>query len=186
MEAPILFDPNVHAHLIALMASLHAMCITEPTHVIATFLPPLNHDVMIKWWADRVSEVSAGERQIIIQIAENEEGKQEVAGLVALGMPHSETGPFRGYVEKLLVSPRYRQKGIARKLMVLLEDVAVKEGRKLLILDTEKGSPAEFMYPKWGYVRVGEIPGDMISPVDGSLKTGVFFYKDLRLVEKLS
>lgn len=134
MAAPVLFDPKVHAHLISSLAELHATCITEPTHVIATFLPPLDHSVMTAWWEDRVKEVEAGQRKIIIQIAENSEtGKEEVAGVVALGMPISQTGPFRGYIEKLLVSPRHRKKGIAKKLMVLLEDVAVKEGRGLLV-----------------------------------------------------
>ena len=65
------------------------------------------------------------------------------------------------------------------------------------MLDTEKDSPAELIYPRLGYVKVcsasycfggrslmdaqvGEIPGLMISPLDGSLKGGVLFYKDLR------
>jgi len=48
-------------------------------------------------------------------------------------MPFSETGPFRGVVEKLLVSPTWREKGVARRLMGKLEDVAWQEGRWLIV-----------------------------------------------------
>jgi ribosomal protein S18 acetylase RimI-like enzyme len=55
--------------------------------------------------------------KIIIQMAENQiTGKLELAGYVMLGMPVTETGPFRGKVEKLLVAPEHRRKGIANGL----------------------------------------------------------------------
>jgi len=60
-------------------------------------------------------------------------GEEELAGYVMLGMPVTETGPFRGSVEKLMVSPKYRQKGIAGRLMAKLEEVARAEGRTLLV-----------------------------------------------------
>ncbi|KAE8447771.1 hypothetical protein EG329_010165 [Mollisiaceae sp. DMI_Dod_QoI] len=153
---------------------------------------------MTTWWEQRVEEVAKGERKIIIQMATTsnskptdtnastntklgEEWREEViAGVVMLEMPFAETGPFRGVVQKLLVLPEFRGMGVARKLMVKLEEVAVQEGRGLLLLDTEKGSPAEIVYPRLGYIKVGEIPRYEISPLDGSLKDGVFFYKDMR------
>lgn len=64
--------------------------------------------------------------------------------------------------------------------MAKLEEVARKDGRLLLTLDTEKGSLAELLYPKLGYVKIGEVPAFMTSPFDSSLKDGVFFYKDMR------
>jgi len=56
-----------------------------------------------------------------------------VAGIVMLSKPPSETGPFRGIVEKLLVSPSFRRRGVATTLMVVLEEVARAEGRPLLV-----------------------------------------------------
>ncbi|KAG4440156.1 hypothetical protein IFR05_004365 [Cadophora sp. M221] len=181
MDAPILYDPNKHLHLISSLASLHAECITSPPYTIATFLPPLSIPRMEAWWTARAAEVAAGSRHIIMQLASDPKtGNEEVAGYVMLDMPESETGPFRGGVEKLLVSPRWREKGIARRVMRKLEEIARREGRGLLMLGTTKGSPAEMVYPKLGYVKIGEIPGNEISPVDGSLKDEVLFYKDLR------
>jgi GNAT superfamily N-acetyltransferase len=62
-------------------------------------------------------------------------GEKEVVGLVALAMPISETGPFRGYVEKLIVVHEHRRKGIAKALMLKMEEAALKEGRTLLVCD---------------------------------------------------
>ena len=92
---------------------------------------------MQAWWEDRAKEVAAGARRIILQLAPNTTtGEKEVVGVVALAMPVSETGPFRGYVEKLLVVPEHRQKGIARALMLKLEEAALTEGRTLLVSDS--------------------------------------------------
>ncbi|KAJ7472663.1 putative acetyltransferase [Mycena latifolia] len=76
---------------------------------------------------------------------------------------------FRGIVEKLLVSPNFRRRGMARKLMEKLEE----------LLDTETGSSAETVYPKLGYIQLGIVPKYGVSPVDKSLIAGTFFWKQL-------
>lgn len=48
-------------------------------------------------------------------------------------MPASETGPFRSFVEKLMVSPEHRRKGYARNLMEGLEELAGERGRGLVV-----------------------------------------------------
>lgn len=60
-------------------------------------------------------------------------GEEEVAGYVMLGKPVSQTGLFRGAVEKLLVSPEYCRKGIVRRLMEQLEGV-VREVRRTMLV----------------------------------------------------
>ncbi|CCF45594.1 acetyltransferase [Colletotrichum higginsianum] len=115
---------------------------------------------------------------MLILLNESEPGTRpkgtELMGVVMLWMPYSETGPFRGFVEKLLISPKFRQRGGARALMSTLEGEAVRRGRTLLVrakntltymLDTEAGSPAEDIYRKFGYVEVGRIPNYGISPM---------------------
>ncbi|KAK0102202.1 hypothetical protein ONS96_006163 [Cadophora gregata f. sp. sojae] len=155
MDTPILYDPTKHVHLISSLASIHVECITSPPFVIASFLPPLSLPRIEAWWTARAAEVATGSRHIIMQLATSPEtGKEELAGYVMLAMPVSETGMFRGGVEKLLVSPRWREKGAARRVMGLLEDIAKKEGRGLLTLGATKGSPAELIYPKLGYIKV--------------------------------
>jgi ribosomal protein S18 acetylase RimI-like enzyme len=134
MDDPILFNPKTHSHLIPSFADILTACITTPPYTTAGFLPPIDPARIRKWWEDRVREESEGHRKIIMQMARDPStGEEELAGYVMLGMPVTETGPFRGSVEKLMVSPKYRQKGIAGRLMAKLEEVARAEGRTLLV-----------------------------------------------------
>ncbi|KAG9229764.1 acetyltransferase [Amylocarpus encephaloides] len=181
MDPPTLFDPILHAHLIPSIAAVHAACITTEPYAIATFLPPLNTALMTSWWEDRSKEVTTGTRWIILQLAHSHtSGEEAVAGIVMLSAPYMQTAPFRGGVEKLLVAPSWRKRGIAKAMMGMLEEVARREGKELLLLDTEAGSPAELVYPRLGYIEIGVIPNYDISPKDGLPRGGRFFYKDLR------
>ena len=77
----------------------------------------------------------------------------EVSGVVSLLMPVTETGPMRGEVQRLFVSPWHRKKGVARMMMKRLEELAWEEGRWSLMLDTTVGTPAEGVYPRFGWRR---------------------------------
>lgn len=107
MDTPILYSPFQHAHLIPELVRVHAACITSPPYTTATFRPPLSGkmDKMTAFWTARAEEVAAGSRLIAMQMGRTEEGKEELAGFVSLLLPESETGPYRGSVEKLLVDP---------------------------------------------------------------------------------
>ncbi|KAJ7787732.1 acetyltransferase [Mycena olivaceomarginata] len=168
---PILFDHTNAAHVALLpsFADIHIACI-ETDHTIATFTPPLKRDVILEWWKERAADSARGTRVIIMTLADDGAGgQQQLAG----------TGPFRGSVEKLLVSPNFRRRGLAKTLMATLEEQAKIHGQTLLTLDTETGSPAEIVYPKLGYTKLGVIPKYGVSPVDGSLIAGTFFWKQL-------
>lgn len=104
----------------------------------------------------------------------------EVAGVVSLSKPLSETGPFRGIVEKLFTSPMHRRKGVARMVMRELERLARQDRRWSLMLDTEVGSEAEGVYPRLGYTRMGVVETYGISPKTRELVDEVWFWKDLR------
>lgn len=73
------------------------------------------------------------DRGLIVSTGENDEKEGELMGYVCLMMPITETGPFRGEVNKLMVSPNHRRKGVARRVMEKLEDVGRERGRTLLV-----------------------------------------------------
>ncbi|KAI0132481.1 acyl-CoA N-acyltransferase [Xylariales sp. AK1849] len=180
----LLFSPIEHAHLVPYVAVLHASCITHDQATV-TFLPPINHEKLLAWWNERIAEVEQGKRLVWILLDQQPmslSGSQpkgsELVGVVMLGIPPSETGPFRGFVEKLLVSPRHRRRGGARALLGTLEFEAKGMGRTLLMIDTETGSLAESIFVQLGFVEVGKIPQYAISP-SGDLKDNTFFYKRL-------
>lgn len=131
-----LFSPGQHGHLIPYLAAIHASCITHD-RTIAGFLPPLSHEKLLAWWKERIAEVADGKRLIFILLNECEPQERpkgpNVVGVVMLAMPSSETGPFRGAVEKLLVHKDFRGRGGARTLISALENEATKRGRTILV-----------------------------------------------------
>ena len=159
MEEPLLFNPSnpEHRHFIPQLAKIHVACI-ETDKTIATFLPPLELDKIIKWYEEQVHEVEYGAREIIMQLVSLGQGhgssSKEVAGFVMLlrrvgpdGKLTTETGPFRADVLKLLVSPKHRNQGIARRVMTKLEEVAFKTGVPLLVCE-EAQQPGLRLDPK--------------------------------------
>ncbi|OAQ63213.1 GCN5-related N-acetyltransferase (GNAT) domain-containing protein [Pochonia chlamydosporia 170] len=175
------FNPKQHSHLTPYLAAIHASCITQD-RTIATFLPPLSHEKLLSWWKERIAEVNDGKRQIWILVTQVDESGRpkgpELMGVVMLTTPYSETGAYRGYVEKLLVHKNFRGRGGARALMAALESEATRMSKNILLLDTETGSAAEAVYRKLGYVELGRVPGYGMSPA-GAMKDGTFFYKQL-------
>jgi ribosomal protein S18 acetylase RimI-like enzyme len=79
----------------------------------------------------------------------------------------------------MVVHPDARRGGIARALMLALEEAARSEGRSLLTLDTVTGSPAATLYRSLGYVEVGTIPGYARGALSPELEPTTIFYKVL-------
>ena len=73
----------------------------------------------------------SGSREILFVLALDE--PRIVIGVVMLSKPQAETGPFRGMVENLLVSPKWRKKGVEKALMKGLKDAARAKGKTLLV-----------------------------------------------------
>ena len=133
LEDPIVYSPDVHSHLLPAMANIHAACITTD-NTLATFLPPLSHKKILTSWQEWSSEIESGHRVIFLQMAGiANEGEKTLAGVVSLYFPETETGSQRGQVGRLLVSPDWRYRGIARRLLGALEKVALEKGRWLLV-----------------------------------------------------
>lgn len=136
LPPPILYDPSQHSHLLPKFAQIHC-AVVENDHTLATFLPPFANGTdqrVLHYWKRQEPEIIAGTRITVIQMMSSRVGDEDIlAGYVSLEMPPSETGPFRGVVQKLLVDPKFRRKGIARRLMEKVEEVAREKGRSLLV-----------------------------------------------------
>lgn len=149
----ILFAPGQHTPLIPYLAAIHASCITHD-RTIASFIPPLSHEKLLVYWKDRIAEVSAGTRLLLLLVRADENDPAtttsanglldnhhhpavpkgtNLVGIVMLDMPPSETSSFRAVVEKLLIHPSYRARGGATALVDALEREAIKRGRTMLV-----------------------------------------------------
>jgi len=134
-----LYVPSDHGHLTPYLAALHASCISHD-RTIATFIPPLNQEKLLNYWRRCIAEINAGTRLLLLLLDETEPGTKvkgsELMGCVMLHCPESETGRMRGFVEKLLVSPKFRKHGGARLLMATLESEGLVRGKSLFVSES--------------------------------------------------
>lgn len=135
------------------------------------FLPPLSVDMAEDYWLSAAQEVEAGERLLLVIYDDG-----ELAGTAQLALALKPNALHRAEVQKLLVHTGWRGRGLARLLMEALEQAAREHGRTLLFLDTERGSVAEKLYPRYGYTQAGIIP-QYARRADGSYCDTVLFYR---------
>ena len=141
------------------------------------FPAPLSPNKADQYW-DGVFAALASDApspNLVLWVAEQD---GQVIGSVQLSLCQKENGQHRAEVQKLFVHRQARGGGIASQLMQTLEQYAKKQGRSLLVLDTDAGSNAEKLYQKLGYQRIGEIPQYALSP-DGTLHATAYYYKIL-------
>jgi len=136
------------------------------------FLAPLPQATAAAYWrgvADGLGDALA------LWVAEID---GRVAGTVQLAPCMKDNGRHRADLQKLLVVPACRGRGIAAMLLDVAEAFARAGSRTLLVLDTRAGSPAEGLYRHRGWQRVGEIP-DYAADPDGTLMPTAYYYKRL-------
>jgi GNAT superfamily N-acetyltransferase/predicted enzyme related to lactoylglutathione lyase len=144
------------------------------------FMHPLDIDEARGFWRRVADGVAAGDRALLL--AEDEEG---IVGTVHLVLAQPPNQPHRADVTKLLVHPRARRRGLGATLMEELERLARDRGKSVLVLDTVTSSPADRLYTRLGWQRVGEIP-DFALLAHGGLAPTTVFYKRLSVDERRS
>ncbi|RRV09522.1 GNAT family N-acetyltransferase [Pseudomonas sp. v388] len=125
-------------------------------------------------WCDALRPDIADGSLLLWVVVENE----NVLASAQLALCQKPNGLNRAEVQKLMVLPAGRGRGLGRQLMEAVEQAAVKAKRGLLFLDTEAGSPAEAFYRALDYVRVGELPDYCATP-DGRYRPTAIYYKTL-------
>ncbi|MEH7013900.1 GNAT family N-acetyltransferase [Neobacillus niacini] len=104
--------------------------------------------------------------------------KNEIVGTIQIHLCNKQNGLHRAEIAKLMTGPEARRKGVARTLMTVAEERAIREERTLLVLDTREGDPSNLLYQSLGYIPAGKIPNFALSG-EGKLDTTVIYYKIL-------
>jgi len=143
---------------------------------VSFFIPFSLDDARAFWTGNVVAAMREGTRRVLVARMDG-----EIAGTVQLNIATPPNQRHRADVAKMLVHPNARRRGIARALMLAVEDLALAEGRTLLTLDTVSGSPAELLYRSLDYTVVGMIPGYARKALSPDLEPTTIMYKDLRL-----
>ncbi len=139
-------------HLKGLSEVLHA-CVCDGASV--GFVLPFTMEDSRAFWINKVRpSVVVGESVLMVAKVGD-----SVAGTVQLCCDTMPNQAHRAEVSKLLVSPAFQRRGIAKSLMAELEQQARERSRTLITLDTRTGDNAEPLYSLLGFETAGVIPG---------------------------
>ena len=163
---------SLEADLDALGEVLHAVVHTGAG---VSFVVPFAVEEARAFWIENVLPgVRAGTRRVLVA---RHDGR--IVGTVQIDCATPPNQTHRAEVLKLLVHPAARRRGIARALMIAVEELARSHGRTLLTLDTWTGQAGEQLYRSLGYTVVGVIPryarGSITTELDGT----TIMYKEL-------
>ncbi len=135
------------------MAQLAALCIEDS-------IPP-TRDVPLKSLKQaRILDIETSLSKIInlshigIYLAEDEKGNLLGHLMGYVGDIESVTGEPQGWIFDLSVEPKYRRRGIAKKLIEKFTDFVKKAGYKFIgLLVTSSNKPAVALYENLGFVE---------------------------------
>ncbi|OAP41379.1 GCN5 family acetyltransferase [Sinorhizobium glycinis] len=137
------------------------------------FMQPYPPEAAAPFWEGVAAAVGRNETVLIIAEVDG-----RAVGTVQLGVATMPNQPHRADIKKLLVHRDARGLGLARRLMERAEAEAQRHGRRVLVLDTATGEPAEAIYERFGWLRAGVVPDYALMP-DGRYCATTFFYKHL-------
>jgi GNAT superfamily N-acetyltransferase len=150
------------------LSDILADCVNDDASV--GFMQPYGLHDAVPYWMEVAKAAASGATLLFVAAVD-----ATILGTVQVGLAQMPNQPHRGDLKKLLVHRSARGKGLARRLMQAAESGAAMRGKTLLVLDTATGSPAEDIYPKLGWTRVGVIPDYALWPQGGLCDTTIFY-----------
>jgi GNAT superfamily N-acetyltransferase len=135
-----------------------------------SFMAPFSLGQARDYFESVEPEVAAGSRVLLAAFLED-----ELVGTVQVVAAWPPNQPHRADVTKLLVRRSARKRGIGQRLMARAEVDARNQGWTLLVLDTVTGDPAERLYERMGWTKVGVIPNFALYPDGRPCDTTVFW-----------
>ena len=135
-----------------------------------SFMHPLARKTAISFWESSLASADRGER-IILGARENE----KIISTVTLLLNCPENQPHRAEIAKLMTRFDKRGKGVARSLVKEAEQIAMRNGRTLLNLDTAADEGASGFYESLGFHKSGVIPDYALKPHGGLTDTIIYW-----------
>lgn len=138
-----------------------------------SFLAPFTPGMAKAWWQRTLAD---SHPKAIFLVARK---GGDIRGTVQLHPAWAPNQPHRAEVVKLLVDRAARREGLGTRLMQAIEEEARAAGFILLTLDAKRGTPADNLYRRLGWLPVGTIPGFAFDPDGTTPHDAVLFYKSL-------
>ncbi|ANS41934.1 GNAT family N-acetyltransferase [Serratia inhibens] len=136
------------------------------------FVMPFTLEQAQAFWRRLLPAIEREERILLVALQAG-----RVVGTVQLLLDMPDNGRHRAEVVKLMVHPQARRQGIARELMLQIQQKAIQHQRHLLVLDTLTGDTAEGMYRQLGFQLAGSIPQYARASNGSALDATSYMYK---------
>ena len=137
------------------------------------FMAGLSEAEAAMFWRGQLAGIAEGSRTLLIA-----EREGAIVGTVVLTLAPQPNAPHRAEIGKMLVHSSLRRQGLGRRLLEEAEAAAKRQGRTLLLLDTQTGSAGEALYRRCGWTEYGVVPNHSHVP-QGGLSPATFFYKEI-------
>jgi GNAT superfamily N-acetyltransferase len=135
-----------------------------------TFMHPVPRDEAVAYWREALAD--SGRVVLGGYVGDR------LVGTVTLWLATPQNQPFRAEIWKLMTDPAARRLGVARALMIAVEQLAIERGKTLLNLDTAADHGGAPLYDSLGWTRIGQIPDYAYKP-HGGLTATILYYKQL-------
>ncbi|HMK89674.1 MAG TPA: GNAT family N-acetyltransferase [Methylocystis sp.] len=140
-----------------------------------SFMQPYTPHDGLRFWREKVfPDVADGKRVLFAAYLNS-----AIVGTVQMDIALPPNQPHRCEVAKMVVHARARRKGVARQLMLALEERAKSIGKTLITLDTRTGDSAEGLYTSVGFRKAGVIPQFALDPDGRGFHATTYMYKEI-------
>ena len=135
------------------------------------FLAPLPESDADDYWRSVAAQIAAGARTVLVA-----RDNDRVVGSGQLAYESKPNGRHRAEINKVMVLPSHRRRGIAAEIMRALEHCARDRAVRLLFLDTAEGEGgAQHFYESLGYLYAGGIPDYALDPDGRPMKNAIYY-----------
>jgi ribosomal protein S18 acetylase RimI-like enzyme len=155
--------------LLAALTEVLQGCVADGASV--GFIDAGDRAAMERFWQDKIFSLASGDNQLLVAWQQG-----VIVATVMVGFSAMPNGRHRAEISKLLVHPDARRQGIARRLMQQAEQLAIEQGKTLLVLDTRSGDVATDLYLSMDWQIAGSIPLYAES-TEGALDATTVMYK---------
>ena len=135
-----------------------------------SFMHPLSKKKAMAFWETSLASADRGERVVL---GARENGKLISTVTLLLNCPENQ--PHRAEIAKLMTKISKRGQGVAKALLMEAEQIAIKNGRTLLNLDTAADEGAAGFYESLGFHKSGMIPDYALKPHGGLTDTIIYW-----------
>ncbi len=157
--------------LLAALSDVLQACVADGASV--GFTDVQDRAAIEQFWQQKIASLAQQDHLLLVAYQQD-----RLVATVMLGFSAMPNGQHRAEISKLLVHPRARRQGIARRLMLQAEQLAVQQGKTLLVLDTRSGDVATELYLSLDWQIAGAIP-QYAQSTAGELDATTVMYKVL-------